>query len=79
MGPEPFDESAFRPALEGQSAGFDALHDVIALDKSLFRLADRVVCGLDAVVEDCRYLPLVLAVLESARDLIHDECWGPQT
>ena len=59
LGPEAFDESFLRPALETEGAGFDALDCGVAVYEGFFGFADRVVGGFLAGVEDCGGLPFL--------------------
>lgn len=59
--PQTFDESARRPALEGESAGFDALDQWRARDHGFVGFAHVAIGAFDAAVKDCGGLPFVLA------------------
>lgn len=61
LGPEAFDESVGWPALKGQSAGFDALHERRAWDERFVGFAHGGVAGFHAGVEDGGGLPFALA------------------
>ena len=67
LGPEALDERVRGPALEGEGAGFEALHSGVAGDASLFRLADAVVRDFLAGVEDCAGGPVVGARIVRGR------------
>jgi hypothetical protein len=49
--------------LEFQSAGFDALNDIIPFNGRFFGVADGMVDAFDAFVGDCRDVPVVLGDL----------------
>lgn len=62
LSPESFDEGIARPSLERESAGFDALHEWRTRNERFVGLADVVIGGLNATIEDSARLPFVFAV-----------------
>ena len=61
LSPESFDERIARPSLECESSRFDALYEWRTWNERFIGLADLVVGGLDATVEDSARLPFVFA------------------
>lgn len=62
--PKLLNECVLGPALKRKSTLFDALNNLVALNKSLLRLADRLVGILHARIKDSRDLPFLCAASE---------------
>ena len=58
LGPQALDVSVGRPALEGQGAGFDALHERRAREEGFVGFAHVGVCAFGGAGVDCRGLPV---------------------
>lgn len=59
LGPEAFDKGVGGPALEGQGAAFDALHERRAREQCFVGFAHVGVCAFGVAAEDCGGLPFV--------------------